>query len=47
VCRAATSSEFNETTKIFLWEWKTSGKMFYDANQNAELVYRENGRGDR
>jgi hypothetical protein len=41
------SSEFNETTKIFFWTWQTSGKFYYDANQDAELVYRENGRGDR
>ena len=41
------SSDFNETTKIFFWSWTTSGKMFYDADQNAELVHRENGRGDR
>jgi hypothetical protein len=41
------SSEFNETTKIFFWTWQTSGKFYYAANQDAELVYRENGRGDR
>jgi hypothetical protein len=44
---SACSSEFNETTKIFFWSWATTGKFFYDAGQNAQLVHRENGRGDR
>eukprot|EP00879_Flechtneria_rotunda_P022107 GHRR01023325.1.p1 GENE.GHRR01023325.1~~GHRR01023325.1.p1 ORF type:complete len:112 (+),score=19.69 GHRR01023325.1:108-443(+) len=38
--------DFTETTKL-LWSWQTTGKMYYDAEQNVELVTRANGQGDR
>lgn len=40
-------ANFNETTKLAFWSWQTSGKYVYAADQNAQRVDRENGRGDR
>lgn len=40
-------TEFNETTKLAFWSWQTNGKLTYAADQNAQRVDRENGRGDR
>lgn len=36
--------EFNETATLGV---KTSGKWWYDAVQNIEVIYRDNGKGDR
>jgi len=41
------SVDFNETTKAVFWQWQTEGTWYYNAKTNQELVYRENGRGDR
>lgn len=38
------SVDFNETTKL-IFSWQTEGTWYYDAEHNAELVQRKNGRG--
>lgn len=38
--------DFNETTKL-VTTWKTDGRWHYDSEQEAELVQRANGRGEK